>query len=457
MNRDSDQWISKPKSNFLPSLSNFSIQYNLAVAGIMVQFMTSHADDVSGQPDFPEPGWAEHALLGVVFGGAVVGMVCMGYLGDLIGRRKAMIVTLSCTAFGALGSAVLAWGTADSVYAVITGCRFILGVGVGGKYPLSAATAAEGSQRHEHASTRVGMAFFWQSPGAMGPYVVALMLLLLPATPWITSFQFRLLVGLGAIPAAIILVGTIMEEDDSGKFSLAKEKEEKAEGIERGHYFSRNLIHFKTLIGTGGTWFLFDVAYYGTAIFTPQIINNIFGDGTSLLRVCWLSLLTQTLGLPSAIWAIYLLKSKGAYWLNWAGFLLLSFLYALMALLYTIDADGLHELKFVVFCALTSALNWGPNVATYVLPTELFPMEVRGTFHGMSAASAKVGAVVGTFMYTPIRKVAGFRVVMLVQAVLMGLGFVCTLCFVPSELPEEHRRKSLADEDKALLSTNRNY
>eukprot|EP01051_Picozoa_sp_SAG22_P015291 SAG22_NODE_1975_length_3221_cov_2.215247_3_plen_103_part_00 len=32
--------------------------------------------------------------------------------------------------------------------------------------------------------------------------------------------------------------------------------------------------YWGTLLGTGGTWFLYDVSYYGTAIFMP--------------RVCWL-------------------------------------------------------------------------------------------------------------------------------------------------------------------------
>jgi PHS family inorganic phosphate transporter-like MFS transporter len=45
--------------------------------------------------------------------------------------------------------------------------------------------------------------------------------------------------------------------------------------------------------------------------------------------------------------------------------------------------------------ALMFALNWGCNVATFVLPAVAFPPGVRATFHGLSAASGKLGAVVG--------------------------------------------------------------
>ena len=33
--------------------------------------------------------------------------------------------------------------------------------------------------------------------------------------------------------------------------------------------------YWATLLGTGGTWFLYDISYYGTAIFMPQILKTI--------------------------------------------------------------------------------------------------------------------------------------------------------------------------------------
>ena len=69
--------------------------------------------------DYPSPGWASYVLLGLVFAGAVTGMMIMGYLADRIGRRKAMLFTLALTVAGSLGSAILPWGPDSAIYAII--------------------------------------------------------------------------------------------------------------------------------------------------------------------------------------------------------------------------------------------------------------------------------------------------------------------------------------------------
>lgn len=41
--------------------------------------------------------------------------------------------------------------------------------------------------------------------------------------------------------------------------------------------------------------------------------------------------------------------------------------------------------------------NAGPNPTTFIYPSEVFPTKLRSTLHGMSAASGKLGAIVGTY------------------------------------------------------------
>jgi len=90
-------------------------------------------------------------------------------------------------------------------YAIICGCRFILGVGVGGQFPLSAAAAKDSAAAQESSEQRVGWAFFWQTPGSLAPYLVGLSLSQLPLQrKWAASLGFRLIFGLGAIPAMIV-------------------------------------------------------------------------------------------------------------------------------------------------------------------------------------------------------------------------------------------------------------
>ena len=75
----------------------------------------------------------------------------------------------------------------------------------------------------------------------------------------------------------------------------------------------------------------------------------------------------------------------------------------------------LKWVKFAAFCLLNFALNWGPNISTYVLPATVYPQKVRSTFHGLSASCGKVGAVVGTFMFPVIHTYYGIAAVLWVQ------------------------------------------
>lgn len=241
----------KPSSgwNIGPAIGNFSIQYNLSCASIAVDFMTAQRNRGGNETvDYPEPEWASYVLLGVVFVGAVCGMLVMGYLGDLIGRRRAMVVTLTLNVVGALGSGLLSWGSTGTIYIILSLCRFFLGMGVGGIYPLSAVSSAETSKEGEHSGKRVGWAFFWQTPGSMAPYVVSLMLLFLNGPKWVTSFQFRCILSLGALPAAINMFLELRKDDeDSAQFKSQRVKNPLTEAFRHPEYF-------RTFIGTGTVW-----------------------------------------------------------------------------------------------------------------------------------------------------------------------------------------------------------
>lgn len=280
------------KAAFIGAVSNASVQYNMQALSIALAFMKSQ---------YPQPGWVKNTVLGAVFAGALVGMMCMGYLGDVIGRRRAMLLTLSLVVVGALFSALGSWD--EAVYPIIAIARFAIGVGVGGVYPLAAATAAENEGSAAQSSDpspeeaaaedaalvkRVGWAFFWQTPGAMLPYLAAFALLALPSsTPALTSAQFRTILALGALPAAIVWVATFSSSDSDAFKKAAADRTAQQEGragsssdeeaparlngegsnlvSSAGGAFSwadayeRHRPYLATLVGTGGSWLLFDV------------------------------------------------------------------------------------------------------------------------------------------------------------------------------------------------------
>lgn len=437
------------------AVANASVQYQIQSASIAMAFIKS---------SLPPPAWVKYSLLGAVFAGALVGMTVMGYLGDVLGRRRAMLVTLSLVVLGVLTTALGAWG--DSLYLVLCLARFVIGVGVGGIYPLAAATAAEskgedsGDAAEDAAALvqRVGWAFFWQTPGAMMPYIVASMLLWLPSdTPDLAFVQFRIVLGAGVLPAAFVWVSTYLSEESAEFKATVSAKESSSSAIASGGEAAPavdHMAHLRTLAGTGMTWLLFDVAFYGTNVFTPQILSAIFGASETLWQLCWQSVVVQSMGLPATILTIYLMAKYSGRRLDLVGFVLMAASFAGMALCFTAypkGGDG-SGIKFALFAIVTFAISFGPNVVTYVLPAQLFPTAVRSRYHGASAASGKVGAVIGSFMYAPIADAAGLAAIMWVQVALCLLGVVVSYMLLPELAPQQlaaRKGSEDAEEDKA--------
>ncbi|CAE7357407.1 PHT1-13 [Symbiodinium natans] len=389
---------------FASGCSNFSIQYNYQCASIAMAVMSTHNDLYVKNPleaDYPPPPWVHRWLLALVFGGSMAGMLCFGYLGDLLGHRQALLGTKGLVVLGALLCATLPEDAGDEFWHRLAAGRFLVGIGLGGAYPLSAACAGASGT-----SSDVGQAFFWQTPGGVAPYLV--MLLLLVLLPGSTSSQFRLVLGLGALPAFLAL--------------SASWKEESAPPVRAAGNLSEALhSHRRTLIGTAGTWFLFDVAAYGTVIFTPRILGHVFGESQSLTSMALHSVLMLSFAIPATFLAVAVLPRVGARTLNALGLAIISVCFALFAAVAAACPDA-HKVLFALCCALCFGLNFGPSVATFVLPVELAPSELRSTFHGLSAAAGKSGALVGALLFPLLDETYGVPAVMATQALVCASG-----------------------------------
>jgi len=405
-------------SGCVAAVSNFSIQYNYACASIATQVMLSHNDHTGTVvADFREPHWAKETLLSIVFIGSVVGMLTMGYLGDLLGIRRALLLTNSLTVLGAVASALLSWGGAQGVWSVIAVSRFVLGVGVGGNYPLSAAKASESTPSAKEAMTKAADAFFWQGPGSCAPYLLGLLLLLLPSSDERTSIQFRILLGAGALPSLVVLWAAMGEPHQEHR-------------PQRSDHLGQALArpeHWKTLFGTAGTWFLFDVAFYGNVIFAPTILSHVFGKDQSLSDLAWHAAFLSFLGILGTMGGVMVVHCVGPKLLNTVGLAVSGVLFAAFALVFSMQ--GSPWVLFSLLCLIYFVLYFSANIATYLLPVMSFPRDVRSTFHGLSAAAAKVGAMLGALLFPVVDHHFGTVAVMCTQAsVCLAGALLCQLC-----------------------------
>ena len=366
-----------------PSLANFCVQYNFQVIAIALEV----AARVTHQQS-----WVATQNMSVIFIGCILGQFTMGYAGDLIGRSRALSLTLCIAAAGAIGSAAASWGSPAAIYGTVVAFRLVIGYGLGGVYPLSATKAAESDDDDANSIGRTAWAFFWQGPGMCAPYVVAIILRACLASD-AQALQWRLLLGLGAAPA--LLAMAFLREDaqeDQGRDAAAAAAAAKAQ-LEND---AKTKIFWRRFAGCGGAWFLYDVALYGTTLLGPSIVEDCFRGKNSIQDTSWQQLVGLSFNVPAMLLSVELLNRQRitAKRLQIAGFLLMAFAYALYGVLDALRVNA--WVLFAAYCFLNFTLSFGPNVTTFVLPAATFSGDTKSTMNGLCAALGKLGAVVGT-------------------------------------------------------------
>lgn len=75
-----------------------------------------------------------------------------------------------------------------------------------------------------------------------------------------------------------------------------------------------------------------------------------------------------------------------------------------VAVIYAIRAGVTNKANtgglMFLFTISQLVLNAGPNSTTFLLPSELFPTRLRGSAHGLAAASGKAGALLTSFAFS---------------------------------------------------------
>jgi PHS family inorganic phosphate transporter-like MFS transporter len=447
----------RSRVKLISALSNLSIQYNFSAIALALAIMDNCPPleangtitfncSVDPNPAYPRLDWQSSLLRSLVFAGAIAGQLCMGLAGDLLGRRKAMLLTNSFSMVGSLGSAIFTWGPPGSVYGILGACRFLLGVGVGGKYPLAAimskeedaaaapasATVVDRDAKERNKSVDVALGFFWQTPGAMLPYVVGIALVGLVGKSTDTaqhavyaSTQFRLLLGLGALPTLVTTVLTYLESESEEYATAAR-----SGSANPCRAAAQHPQLLGRLAGCGLSWLLYDFLYYGTTMNQVDITKKVFGNSDALFAACWQNVVVAAMGLPGVLLAIGALRCRWtSHALQLGGFVLLALVCLALAAANHYQAP--ESAMFALFCVLLLALNFGPNVSTYTIPTEAFPTAVRSTFFGLAAGMGKVGALIGAAVFEPLVGAIGFAGVYLMCAGVAILGCIITLLLVP--------------------------
>jgi PHS family inorganic phosphate transporter-like MFS transporter len=390
------------------------------------------------------------------------------------------------------GQAVSGNGHAVGIIGVLVVWRFVMGIGIGGDYPLSAVISSE------FASTRTRgrlMTAVFASQG-WGNFTAALVayIVVVAYKHGIerdsytdlnhVDYLWRLVIGLGCVPGVVALyfrltipetprftmdiernvqqattdIENVLAEGNSyvdPDAIVQRVQAPKASRRDFVEYFSQ-WKNFKIILGTAYSWFALDIAFYGLGLNSSIILQAIGFGGktpstgpgvfTNLKNICVGNLVLSVAGLIPGYWVSFLfIDSWGRKPIQLMGFIVLTILFIIMGFGFdklTATASSTNAFVFL-YCLANFFLNFGPNTTTFVIPGEVFPTRYRSTAHGISAASGKLGAIVAQVGFAKLVNIGGTN--RFIQHILEIFAFFMLTGIFSTLLLPETKGRSLED------------
>lgn len=405
------------KMVFTAGMGFFTDAYDLFIIGVVTAILL--------------PIWhlstLELAVLnGASLASAAFGAVVFGWFADKFGRKKMYGIEVLILFIGAIMCAL------SPNFTVLLIARVVVGFGIGGDYPTSAVVASESANR-QNRGFLVLLVFAMQAVGLIvGPMIASAMLAMnIPQ-----DLAWRILLGLGAIPAASVfyLRRTISE---TPRFALSKQAPVEVSRVvsdlaghkvkEKSTVKKTSLLSskwLKCLIGTAGAWFLLDVAFYGNGVSSVLLMDAISPHASLLKHTVLSAMIFLCFAVPGYFFAAKFVDRIGRKRLQMLGFAVMAVCYLSIAWMPNLQD---HVALFVILFGLSFFfVNFGPNSTTFLIPSEIFPTEIRARAHGLSAAIGKVGAFVGVFFLPLVLKSMGMPFTMEMVAIVSVLGIAVT-------------------------------
>jgi MFS family permease len=174
--------------------------------------------------------------------------------------------------------------------------------------------------------------------------------------------------------------------------------------------------------------------FYANGLFSSQVISARLSKPDAddsaavvsyLVDLAAYQLALSCLALPGYFISVFVIDRIGRRRLQLIGFLGMALCYAAVGIAEYVASDSL-PLFFFLYGLSFLFCNAGPNVTTFVIPSELFPTAIRATCHGLSAAAGKVGAVIGGALMPHVLSGMGLSGVMFISALISVLGWLFT-------------------------------
>jgi MFS transporter, PHS family, inorganic phosphate transporter len=433
-------------------LGFFNDAYDLFVMNVVnVVLMEQYGNDVYSP-------MLKSAVSAAALIGAVLGQLVFGVLADRLGRRVNMIATCVILIVGGVLCTAAYGPTPTSTLWALVLARGILGFGIGGEYPLSAASSAEDATCIEDRNRRVALTFSLQGLGSLAAAVMGDLLVrhLAPHhrggnEPRDLEVVWRLLFGIGVVPA-LFVVYFRWRADETEVFTASAERvpidqdEEQYGGNTQPRLAFGKLVlqHYGVrLLGTAGAWFLFDIVFYAQNLFSASLLSVVGIHDASLKQITRQNVYVALLALPGYYVAVYYINSLGRKRIQMQGFAVMAVLFVILSVWW--DTIEQSSTSFIVLFGLALFFsNFGPNTSTFVLPTEMFPTPIRATCHGISAAMGKMGAALGSYGFSPLVQMPGIGF----HGVFFVFAMICLVALPLTHFCVFDNKRSLDEMDR---------
>ncbi|GLU00091.1 hypothetical protein SLE2022_174850 [Rubroshorea leprosula] len=434
------------------------------------------------------------ALVAVALVGTVIGQLVFGILGDYKGRRRVYGLSLMIMVLSSLACGFSICRTRLCVLLSLGFFRFLLGLGIGGDYPLSATIMSEFANRRTRGAF-IAAVFSMQGFGILASSAMTMVICSIfqkgshaskDYMPDAADISWRLILMMGSVPAALTYYWRMLMPE-TARFTALVSRDPLQAAVDIGtvlnvplnqisedapiplfpstySLFSKQFFrrHGRDLFCCATSWFLVDIAFYSNNLFQSRVyysfIEGEYGAYQLAFRVAKFQAIVAVCStIPGYCVTVYFIDRIGRVKIQMLGFLLMALVYFAIGIPYiSYWQHGNHKVKIglmILYSTNFFFANFGPNTTTFIVPAELFPARFRSTCHGISGAMGKVGAIIGTIGFllatkkrpdSPDDPLRG----RMMTCALVLLGVVCLLgVAVTYFFARETRGRSLEDNE----------
>ncbi len=415
--------------------------YSIYLMGVVLPLLKRDSD-------FSMSDWQVGAIAAAGVFGLFLGAVIFGSVVDKFGRR--LMYRLDPLILIVFGTATAL--SPDPWWMMVS--QVFFGMGIGADYPIGSAYVSETMPKRMRARM-IGGVIACQAVGGVLAVIAGFVLLDLfeDVSVWrwmigsvvpiaLIVFVFRL--GIQESPRWLAEQGRIDEACTALRNLLGPDVElvippQAARHRPKPHSWSELFspaMRRRTILTTV-PWLCMDIAVYGMGIFTPIILVQMHfgpsaGDAGSTFIAQRLGAIEGSAFVDAFLIVgfaigIALMSRVARIRMQILGFACMTAGLGLLAAGASFhDSMPLVIAGFVLF---NTMMNAGPNLTTYTIPAEVFPVRLRASGHGLATGFGKIGATSGVLLFPVIQQHIGLIGTLALVAGIALLGALMTAAF----------------------------